>query len=307
MKHCKEFRKEHFKIKLVFISFKIKNYFSHKDPVPDNLKSFLAYKFTCASCSSSYIGKTGCRFKTRIGEHIKKDNKCHTFKHLHFTATCFDSYGSLCFKIIDKDNSKFDLKIKEALHINWRKLNLNAQQNHLALILSLYLLFPVALFCLYLFFAFLFHLLFSLSLTLIIGIFYCLNYTSLLLYIVITHLVSHLSLSSIIFIISTLIICIFYCLNYTSLLLRLIITHFINVFYDNYGINICSRQLLWFVQVSLIFVLISWLEKDHSMMETRRLKNVIFFQTILIFMLLRKILLSSSGFLLITWNMLTIG
>ena len=44
---------------------------------------------------------------------------------------------SLCFKIIDKANSKFDLKIKEALHINWRKPNLNAQQNHLALTLSL--------------------------------------------------------------------------------------------------------------------------------------------------------------------------
>ena len=42
----------------------------------------------------------------------------------------------LCFKIIDKANSKFDLKIKEALHINWRKPNLNAQQNHLALTLS---------------------------------------------------------------------------------------------------------------------------------------------------------------------------
>ena len=43
----------------------------------------------------------------------------------------------LCFKIIDKANSKFDLKIKEALHINWGKPNLNAQQNHLALTLSL--------------------------------------------------------------------------------------------------------------------------------------------------------------------------
>ena len=50
---------------------------------------------------------------------------------------CFDSYNSLCFKIIDKANSKFDLKIKEALHINWRQPNLNAQQNHLALALSL--------------------------------------------------------------------------------------------------------------------------------------------------------------------------
>ena len=41
------------------------------------------------------------------------------------------------FKIIDKANSKFDLKFKEALYINWRKPNLNAQQNQLALTLSL--------------------------------------------------------------------------------------------------------------------------------------------------------------------------
>ena len=36
------------------------------------------------------------------------------------------AHNSLFFKIIDKANSKFDLKIKEALHINWRKPNLNA-------------------------------------------------------------------------------------------------------------------------------------------------------------------------------------
>ena len=34
------------------------------------------------------------------------------------------THNSLCFKIIDKANSKFYLKIKEALHINWRKPNL---------------------------------------------------------------------------------------------------------------------------------------------------------------------------------------
>ena len=34
----------------------------------------------------------------------------------------------LSFKIIDKANSKFNLKIKEALHINWRKPNLNGQK-----------------------------------------------------------------------------------------------------------------------------------------------------------------------------------
>ena len=60
------------------------------------------------------------------------------FLNIHTqTATCFDSNNSLCFKIIDKADSKFDLKIKETLHINWRKPNLNVQQSHLICTLSL--------------------------------------------------------------------------------------------------------------------------------------------------------------------------
>ena len=133
---CKEFCKENFNIKLVFNLFKVKSYFSYKDPIPDDLQSFLVYKFTCASYSASYIGETCRHFKTRIEEHIKKDNKSHIFKHLHSTIECLDSYNFLSFKIIDKANSKFDLKIKDALHVNWTKPNLNAQQNHLALTLS---------------------------------------------------------------------------------------------------------------------------------------------------------------------------
>ena len=53
------------------------------------------------------------------------------------------------------------------------------------------------------------------------------------------------------------------------------------------------------------FVLISLLEKDHSMIETRRLKNVVvFFQTILSLVLSRKninifllLLLSSESYM----------
>ena len=111
-KLCKEFCKENFNIKLVFNSFKIKNNFSYKDPIPDDLKSFLVYKFTCASCSSSYIDETCCHFKTRFEKHIKKDSKSHIFKHLHSTATCFHSYNSLCFTILIRLtlNSTYKLK-----------------------------------------------------------------------------------------------------------------------------------------------------------------------------------------------------
>ena len=147
-KLCKEFCN----IKLVFNSFKIKNYFSYKDPIPNDLKSFLVYKFIVLAVVLTILGKLVVILKLGLRSiYIKKDNKSHIFKHLHFTATCFDSYNSLCFKIINKANSKFDLKIKEAFHINWRKLDLNAQQNHLGLTLSLQLLSPFALFCLCLF------------------------------------------------------------------------------------------------------------------------------------------------------------
>ena len=79
------------------INFRNFRDFSYKDPIPDDLKSFLVHKFTCASYSSSYIGETCYHFKTRIEEDIKQDNWYHNFKHLHSTATCFDSHNSLFF------------------------------------------------------------------------------------------------------------------------------------------------------------------------------------------------------------------
>ena len=113
--------------KLKFIKTKI--YFSNKKPIHDDLKSFIVYKFTCASFSFSYFGKTYCHFKTRIEQYIKKERKSHIFKHLHSTKTCLNSYKSLPVKIIDKANSKFALEFKKALHINWRKPNLNTHKN----------------------------------------------------------------------------------------------------------------------------------------------------------------------------------
>ena len=97
-KLCKERCKENFNVKLFFNSFKVKNYFSYDDPIPDNFKSFLVCKYTCASCSSSYIAETCHHFKTRIEKHIKKENNSHIFKHQCSTTTCFDSYNYLSYK-----------------------------------------------------------------------------------------------------------------------------------------------------------------------------------------------------------------
>ena len=78
---------KNFNIKLVFNSFKIQNFFSHKGLILNYLKSFLLYKFTCDSCSSSYIGEGSRPFKTTIEEYIKKDSKSYIFKHILSIAT----------------------------------------------------------------------------------------------------------------------------------------------------------------------------------------------------------------------------
>ena len=80
-KVLKQFCKENFNIKLIFTSFKTENHFSNEGPNPKNSQSFLVYKFSCASCSSSYIGKTCRHYQTKTEEHIKKDKKSHIFKH----------------------------------------------------------------------------------------------------------------------------------------------------------------------------------------------------------------------------------
>ena len=69
-------------------------------------------------------------FKTRKDEHVKKDSKSNVFKHLNENNDCLNSYNDNCFKILDNASSNYELKIKEALHINWGKPELNAQVNH---------------------------------------------------------------------------------------------------------------------------------------------------------------------------------
>ena len=81
------FCKENINTKLVFTSFKIKNYFSYKVPIPDDLKSFLVYKSTCASCSPSYIGETFYNVILKLGlRNISKRITSHMFLNIYTPA-----------------------------------------------------------------------------------------------------------------------------------------------------------------------------------------------------------------------------
>ena len=124
-------------IKLVFTTFKLRNIFSVKDSVPRELRSRVIYKFTCACCNACYIGETGRHFSTRVREHLSSDKSSHIFKHLQSSERCRQSCSADCFEILDSAPTKFQLKLKEAMHINWEKPNLNQQVHHVNLTLTL--------------------------------------------------------------------------------------------------------------------------------------------------------------------------
>ena len=65
-KLCKEFCKENFNIKPVFNSFKIKNYFSYKDPIPTDFKSFLVYKLLVLAVVLAILAKLIIILKLRL-------------------------------------------------------------------------------------------------------------------------------------------------------------------------------------------------------------------------------------------------
>ena len=114
-------------IKLVFSPLKIGSFFSTKDLFPEGLSSNVVYKFSCSGCNASYIGETTRHLNTRITEHLQRDKSSHVFKHLNNNPVCKQSCNSQCFTVIDSAPTKFQLKIKEGLHIHWEKPSLNKQ------------------------------------------------------------------------------------------------------------------------------------------------------------------------------------
>ena len=113
-------------VKVVFSSFKVKNYFSLKCATPMPLLANVVYKYSClrdANCS--YIGKTTRHLATRVKEHATSPSAIKD--HLTSCSTCHSNYSHNNFTIIDSGNSDFEVSIKEALHIKRKNPILNKQ------------------------------------------------------------------------------------------------------------------------------------------------------------------------------------
>ena len=123
-------------IKLVFSSFKIGNLLGVKDPVPDGLRSRVVFKFVCAGCHACYFGETCRHFSTSVREHLVSDRASHIFRHLKDYPQCHALCSTDNFHGLDHASTGFQLKVKEAIHIQREQPSLNQQLHHVNLKLS---------------------------------------------------------------------------------------------------------------------------------------------------------------------------
>jgi len=78
----------------------------------------------------SYIGETCRVFSKRVKEHLRSDKASHIYKHIMIDEKCVDNSTENCFSILDTASTKYQLKIKEGLYIEWLKPELNRQVIH---------------------------------------------------------------------------------------------------------------------------------------------------------------------------------
>ena len=129
------------KLGMDFSSYRIKNIFSFKDPIPASLKSFVVYQFTCAECNSRV---TFTELQLQSSRHLLTRNKGHTlthknshvFKHLNNSPNCKSLYISNCFKVLDSSKTSYSLKSKEAFYTNSLKPEVNTKVQYFNTYLS---------------------------------------------------------------------------------------------------------------------------------------------------------------------------
>ena len=120
-------------IRMLVANFTI---FGVKDPIPGGLHSRVVYKFTCAGCNACYVGETTRHFFAHVREHLAVDKASHIFKHLQISERCRALCTIDCCHISDHATTSFQLKIKEAFHIQKEQPFLNQQLHHVNLKLS---------------------------------------------------------------------------------------------------------------------------------------------------------------------------
>ena len=113
-------------VKVVYNTYKVKNYFSLKSRTPFPLSAKVVYKYQCL-CDTNlvYIGKTKRHLVTRVKEHRTRPSAIKS--HLDGCETCSSHFSIDSFEIVDRANNDYACKIKESLHIKEQQPALNTQ------------------------------------------------------------------------------------------------------------------------------------------------------------------------------------
>ena len=74
-------------------------------------------------------------FPLGLREHLFSDRNPHIDRHLKDSVSCRDFCSEACFSILDSAPTVFQLKIKEALRIEWERHSLNQQLKYFNLTL----------------------------------------------------------------------------------------------------------------------------------------------------------------------------
>ena len=115
-------------IRIVFTSFEVKNYFSLKCCTSLPLLANVVYKFKCLRHANNiYIGKTIRHLATRVKEHGTSPSNSAVSNHLTSCETCKLNFSCDSFSIMDSGKNDFEVTIKEALHIKFKKPTINRQ------------------------------------------------------------------------------------------------------------------------------------------------------------------------------------
>ena len=137
LKHICEYFCKDIDINVAFLPLKFSSFFNCNDTLPKSLQSYAVYQFTCAGCKACYIGETKRHLNTKIEDHFGKDKKSHIYSHLQENPQCQEKVNFDCFEIIDRSSFYFRLQIKEAMHLNLKKPELNKQVKHVGITISI--------------------------------------------------------------------------------------------------------------------------------------------------------------------------
>ena len=118
-------------LRVVYTTFKVKNYFRLKSATPFPLLSNVVYKYNCvANPQISYIGYTKRHMTTRVMEHTQSPHckKSHVFAHINNCDKCKQCKpGVHDFHVLRKCVDETECRIAEALSIKRFRPAINKQ------------------------------------------------------------------------------------------------------------------------------------------------------------------------------------